>query len=126
MKQMITASALLAMSVLAPLYAHHAAEGIISDELWADIDSLLDGTPHLDLDLDLDDTMMGRTSVVTTITVETEDADEALSAIYSNLGSLSNGASTFLVLPVDNLDGTTDINIYEPIGSGESQVLPAR
>ena len=125
MKKLIAASALLAMSASLPVYAHHGASGIISDELWADIDNILSDTPHNEvLELRLDDTTMGRTSVVTTVNVDDENVDDALSDIYSALGELSNGASTFLVEPVSNGDGTTDINIYEPIGSGRSQTVP--
>ena len=52
MKGILVLLALAAVLLSGQLYAHHAAEGIISDELWSQIDTMLEGSPHLDLDFD--------------------------------------------------------------------------
>jgi hypothetical protein len=54
MKGIFRLLALATILFSAQLFAHHAAEGIISDELWNEIDDNLEATssPHLDLDFD--------------------------------------------------------------------------
>lgn len=44
----VFATALIAM----PVIAHHAAEGIVDEEIYATIDELVSDTPHADLTLD--------------------------------------------------------------------------
>ena len=103
-------------------WSHHAAEGIVSDEIWDMVDSLLidADSPHMELDLDT----MGRPSIVTSIVVEEEDLDFALDAIDEGLAEINRGASSVLVIPVDLGGGLIEIGIYEPIGNGMSQDLP--
>lgn len=52
MKGMIKGIALLGFAIAAPLLAHHAAEGIVSDDIWLSIDENLAGSPHLEIDFD--------------------------------------------------------------------------
>lgn len=52
MKRSILFLTLLALLLPASVFAHHAAEGIVSDAIWAMIDDNLEGSPHLDLDFD--------------------------------------------------------------------------
>ena len=60
--------------------AHHAAEGIVSDDIWEMIDDLLvsAGSPHLDLDF----TMMGG-AVMTTVEVDASMVPDVLAAVAS-------------------------------------------
>lgn len=94
--------------------AHHAAEGIISDDIWEMIDDLLEAadSPHLDLDF----TMMG-SAVMTTIEVDTAMVTDILAAV----ASVNNGR--LLVATQESGDGLTSIIIVEPVGSGQSQII---
>jgi len=96
--------------------AHHAAEGIISDEIWQMIDDLLVAadSPHLDIDLDV--IMMERT-IITTIEVETTMVNDILATV----SGINNGR---LVIATQETDpGMTEIIIVEPVGTGESQIV---
>jgi hypothetical protein len=94
--------------------AHHAAEGIISDELWEMIDDRLEAadSPHLDLDF----TMMGNT-IVTTVEVDTSMVNDVLATI----SSVNNGR--LMVSTQETGSGMTEIVIVEQVGSGESQII---
>ena len=122
---LLTTSALLFST---PVLSHHAAEGIISDDIWDMIDGLLLDTssPHLEIELDIGTDAIGRTAIVSSFIVETEDVDDVLAALYAGLATLTRGGSSVLVgEPVDLEDGTTRIDVYEAIGSGQRQVIPA-
>ena len=55
MKRIITALAIcLAMVIASPVYAHHAAQGTVDDEIWLMIDEMVADTPHATMVLDLD------------------------------------------------------------------------
>jgi hypothetical protein len=79
MKRLMMASTVFfCMLFIAPVWAHHPAEGIVSDEVWQMVDDLLTAaeSPHLDIDFDnVMDSMSfvtdseGRSSAETTITV---------------------------------------------------------
>lgn len=136
--------AALGLALSSPVMAHHAAEGIVSDDIWQMIDDMLEAadSPHLNLDFDEVMGSMAVTSVgagggdmalVTSITVRTEDADEYL--IYVDMaveavqrvpqGAVeADPASGLFVEVVDLGTGFTEISVYEPIGSGESQDEP--
>ena len=83
MKRLMMASTVFfCMLFIAPVWAHHPAEGIVSDEIWDMVDTLLEGSPHLDIDFDnVMDSMTfvtdsdGRSSAETTITVVITDDD---------------------------------------------------
>ena len=50
MKKYLVCAALTAMLASAPVLAHHAAEGIIDEEVYAMIDEMVADTPHADAD----------------------------------------------------------------------------
>lgn len=144
LKRLLT-SAVVAMAISAPVLAHHAAEGIISDDIWQMIDDMLAAADSPHLNLDFDDVMgsMAVTSVggnggdmalVTTVTVRSEDTEEFMVYVDTALdasqripqgSTVENPASGLFVEVVDLEDGLTEITLYEPIGSGESQDDPA-
>lgn len=113
MKRMLLLLAfVLSLFVAAPVAAHHAASGIVSDDIWNMVDDLLADSPHLDLDLD---SIMTDSMVISTMTVPTELVTEILMGIADyNRGNL-------VVTATDLNDGTTQIVITETIGAGESQ-----
>jgi hypothetical protein len=107
--------------------AHHMATGIISDDLWQEIDETMDlvESPHLDLDLSYIDR-----TIMTTIEINDDFVDEALERIdeYRNIPDPENPSATPAIMVVvedrDPDDGVQEITIIERVGAGESQVLP--
>jgi len=136
--------------LVAPVWSHHAAEGIISDDVWQMInDQLLEiDSPHLNIDFD--DVMAsmgsaeegGKVFLTTTITVMEEDAglyvdliEDAVAQALADAvadqtapdGIVGNGNSkTFDVeiVPRDDDSGYVDIFLYEMLGKGNSQAAP--
>jgi hypothetical protein len=120
-------------------WAHHAAEGIISDDIWQMVDGLLEeaDSPHLTLDFDEVMGSMavasgdnGRPLLVTSIVVRDEDVDDYLVVIESVAdevnrvpsGTTSSERAEILTVETVELDGgLTEILLTEPIGSGQSQ-----
>jgi hypothetical protein len=94
--------------------AHHAAAGIVSDDIWEMIDDQLEAadSPHLDMDF----TMMDNT-ILTTVEVETEMVPDVLGTI----SSVNNG--TLMVSTQETGEGLTTITIVETVGSGRSQIV---
>ena len=121
-KLTVIAAILFAALFTAPVWSHHAAEGIISDELWEMIDDMLvdADSPHMDLVLD----DMGRPVLVTSFEVDDEDVADVLSAIATGVADLDRGASAISIDIVPMSDDVTQITLYEPIGSGMSQTIP--
>ena len=152
MKRLMILSLLfLGILYIAPVWSHHPAQGIVSDDIWQRIDGLLEdaNSPHLSIDYnDVMDSMGivevpgagndcsgnddcgGRMLLVSSIVVPTEYADEYL--IYVDFavaeanrvpsGSTGSGTAYTLDVVVEDLDGDlTEIAVYEPIGSGQSQ-----
>jgi hypothetical protein len=143
MKSTVMIGALLLGSLLAgPAWSHHAAEGIISDDVWQMIDDNLEAVDSPHLNIDFDDVMGsmrvaedddGDMYLVSGITVYPEDVDDYLVVIEATLedaktmpsGTTSSGtASTAFIETVERDDGFVDILLYEPIGNGNSQVPP--
>ena len=143
MKSTVMISALLLGSLLAgPVWSHHAAEGIISDDVWQMIDDNLEAVDSPHLNIDFDDVMGsmrvaedddGDMYLVSGITVYPEDVDDYLAVIEATLedaktmpsGTTSSGtASTAFIETVERDDGFVDILLYEPIGNGNSQTVP--
>jgi hypothetical protein len=95
-------------------FAHHAAAGIVSDDIWQMVDDLLVAadSPHLDMDFTLMDS-----TVVTTIEVETSMVNDIIAA----LETLNNGQLMVSTTPTD--PGLTLITIVETVGSGKSQIV---
>ena len=105
------------------VWAHHAAEGIIADDIYEMIDDNLAGTPHLALDL----TTMGSgadTLAAISITMPEEDVDEVLGIIADALqgqGTQQISPLEVRIFPPDEDDLVT-IVVIENIGQGQSQV----
>ncbi len=125
-----------------PTWAHHAAEGIISDEIWNEIDLRLQDTPHVDLEFsDIMGSMRvdeadsgGSMFLVSSITVEEVDCtlyldtildvlnDETLDWLHDPSGNQSGDYSNTwmpVLIPDECLcvDGYCTFSLYEPIGS---------
>lgn len=77
-----------------PVLAHHAAEGIVDEEIYEMIDSLVADTPHADMTLD--DIAIGMTEM--TVTTNTLVAMENM---------LDDGLLTYISM----LDGEVDVSI---------------
>ena len=121
-KLTVIASILFAALCTAPAWSHHAAEGIISDELWMMIDDMLveADSPHMELILD----DMGRPVLVTSFEVDDEEVDDVLTAIADEMADLDRGGSAISIDIVPMDDDVTEIYIYASIGSGMSQTIP--
>jgi hypothetical protein len=127
--------ALLGAMFFMPAWAHHAADGIISDDIWNNIDGMLQDTPHVDVTFGNAMNSMrvdeapggGGMFLVSSITIDAEDLDlymdaidVVMDAIRDNNGD-PNGAysNTYLPVFVDPIcdDTVCKIVLYEPIGS---------
>ncbi len=99
----------------APLSAHHMAEGVVADDIYAAIDENLEGTPHLDLDL----TTIGAMAIVTT-TVAAEDVPTVLDTISAALSGQGTQVESSLDVNISapDDDGLVTITIIERIGQG--------
>ncbi len=123
MKNFLMGSAILCAVFFAiPVWSHHAAEGIVTDEIWQMVDELLGDADSPHLNLDFDD--MGMPLLVTSFEVYTEDVDYYVSAVTVGLDDLQRGESTIFMVTEEIEAGVTEIRIYEPIGSGRSQAIP--
>ena len=123
MKKFLMGSTILfAVFFVLPAWAHHAAEGIVTDEIWQMVDDLLGDADSPHLNLVFDD--MGMPLLVTSFEVYTEDVDYYVSAVTIGLDDLQRGESTIFMVTEEIEAGVTEIRIYEPIGSGMSQTIP--
>jgi hypothetical protein len=139
--------ALLAVLYMAPAVSHHAAEGIISDDVWDVINDNLElvDSPHLNIDFDdvmgsmrvSEDSDRGSLFLVTSATVLMEDVDDyvaqveiAIDAVLAAMGeagmappglSGSGNANTLSYEVIDLEDGYAEIVLFEPIGAVNSQ-----
>lgn len=140
--------ALVGALICAPVWAHHAAEGIISDDVWARIDAQLVAidSPHLNIDFnDVMGTMSsttidGRVFLQTTITVEVDEAAEYVDLIEQAVDEAmamsvddgmapggvvgSGNSNTFEIEIIERDDGYVDILLLEPLGQGNAQEDP--
>lgn len=144
--------ALLGALFPAAAWSHHAAKGIVADEIWSMIDQNLQDADSPHLDIDLSDpgnlNMTIETSddglfIVSTVNVDflddansqqaldiinTEFAD-AFDTTISGMGQIPSGTigCDVLALVDDDQDGYVEyavISIAEPIGRGASQDIP--
>ena len=138
--------ALFFIVFVAPLWAHHAAEGIISDDIWAMIDENLQDADSPHLNIDFDDVMGsmrtgssedGVLSLFTTATVDVQASPDVIATIEETInelieteaagGELPKGltsagmSSGFYFIVEEDVDGYVQITLVEPIGQGESQ-----
>ncbi|MBU0481799.1 MAG: hypothetical protein KKG47_11940 [Proteobacteria bacterium] len=77
-----------------PLFAHHAAEGIVDEEVYEMIDTMIADTPHADMTLD--DIAIGMTEM--TITTRTIKSLEVM---------IDDGLLTYIAM----LDGDVSLTI---------------
>ncbi|MES9943880.1 MAG: hypothetical protein ABW080_02860 [Candidatus Thiodiazotropha sp.] len=115
MKSLLAAIILCIVSIFTVnTYAHHMAEGIISDELWQMIDDMLvdADSPHLDLDFAMMDGV-----IITIVEVDSSLVPDILGII----GTLNNGRLMISSQEVEA--GLTRLLIVEPVGTGNSQVI---
>jgi hypothetical protein len=127
--------ALLGVIMSASAWAHHAAEGIISDDIWTSIDDMLVESPHIELDFsDIMGSMRvdeapsgGSMFLVSSVTMDIGDLDLYLEAIDTVMSALhqtngdpnGNRNNNFLPMFADPVCDETEchISLYEPIGS---------
>lgn len=119
-------AALIPFLFIAPVSAHHMADGIVADDIYAAIDQNLEDadSPHLDLDL----TTIGTMAVAVSVTVPEDDVSLVLDAIADVLQGQGTQVESSLnvdITPAPDVDGVTyvTITIIERIGQGQSQVL---
>lgn len=139
----------LGLMVTAPVWSHHAAEGIVSDDIWQMIDGLLEdaNSPHLNIDFDdvMDSMAVGMTPggsdncngdndcssrmfLETSIVVPSGFVTDYM--IYIDFavadfnrfpsGKTTSATAVILEIEITDLgDGWTEISLLEPIGSGQ-------
>lgn len=118
-KPLLVVATLLPFLVAGAVAAHHAAAGIVADDIYATIEENLADSPHLELDL----TTIGSMTIVS-VTVAEEDLAEVLAIVSdarAGQGS-QNESSLEIDISPTTADGLVTIAIIERIGSGESQV----
>ena len=105
MKKLLTAALVSTAMAAFPVFAHHAAEGMVDDEVYEMIDTLLMDTPHATMTTD--DIAIGMTDVTTT-TITT-----------NSVVSLENMVDDGLLDYAAMLDGTVEVVItFDSTGSG--------
>lgn len=114
---------LIPFFVATPVSAHHMAEGIVTDDIYAMIeDNLMDAdSPHLIQDLEL--TTIGSMTIVSATAAE-EDVSMVLDTISAALPGQGRqvGSSLDVNISVPDEDGLVTITIIERMGQGQSQV----
>ena len=124
MNRPITIAAIVfAASIALPAAAHHAAEGILSDEIYDAIEANLEDADSPHLDLTSEDLMGG---MMITVTVDEGDVDLVLEGISDGLtgsGEMRESSVDVTISPEDS-DGLVTITIIEYFGQGESQTNP--
>ncbi len=91
-----------------PAFSHHAAEGMVDEDVYDMIDSLIADTPHADMTIDDLGTGM------TTITIETQTVTQTENMIDDGLldyASLLDGDTSVNI--TFNSDGTTTTTISQ-------------
>ncbi len=131
-------SGITALSLMAgmPAWSHHAAEGIVTDEIWLMVDDNLDGTGHeivfedIWASMNVDETGDGQMALTSEVVVDDDAVDIYLVAIFDAIEDISqipsgtrNGGMP-VVDVVDSAGPTSVITLWEPIGSGDSQEIP--
>ncbi len=118
-KHLAFIATLIPFFVAAPVSAHHMAEGIVADDIYATIDENLADSPHLDLDL----TTIGTMTIVSA-TVDEDDVSMVLDSVSDALEGQGTQVESSLDVEISapDADGLVTITITERVGQGESQV----
>jgi hypothetical protein len=125
----------IATSLVMPAAAHHAAEGVVADDIYEAISENLAGTPHEDLDFDAVSDDMGEALVaVVTVTLPAAQVDDMLVIIDDTVGDVlaaqgrvladdagSNERPVSVETSAPDEDDQVTITITEHLGVGESQ-----
>ena len=94
MKTLVRAALISAAIAISPAFGHHAAQGIVDEEIYAMIDTMLADTPHAEMTLE--EIAVGMTEL--TITTATLNQMENL---------IDDGLLDYAVM----LDGEVEVNI---------------
>ena len=103
MKKYFLYAALASALAVAPVVAHHAAEGIIDDEIYTMIDEMVADTPHADLDFS---DMGGDTTEITVSTQSVRDVENLIDDGLLEYAAMLDGEVT-LVIEFDDRGGAT-------------------
>jgi hypothetical protein len=119
-KHLALIATLIPFFVAAPVSAHHMAEGIVADDIYAMIDENLVDSPHLTLDLTTTATM-----TIIEVTVEADDVATVVGIISDALAGQGTQVESSLDVEISepDADGLVTITIEESMGKGQSQVL---
>ena len=119
-KHLALIATLMPFFVAAPVFAHHMAEGIVADDLYATIDENLADSPHLLLDLTTTATM-----TIIEVTVEADDVATVVGIISDALEGQGTQVDSSLDVEISEPDdaGLVTITIEESMGRGQSQVV---
>ena len=105
MKKLLTAALVSTAMAAFPAFGHHAAEGMVDDEVYEMIDTLLMDTPHAEMTID--DIVVGMTDVTTT-TITTN-------SVTSMENMIDDGLLDYAAM----LDGEVEVVItFDSTGSG--------
>lgn len=119
-KSLAFVAALIPFCVAGPLSAHHAAEGIVADDIYEMITTNLEDadSPHLDLDLTM-------TTATVTVTVPAEDVAEVLTIISDALAGQGEQVTSSIEVEISaaDADDLVTITVTEDLGQGESQMF---
>ena len=122
-KDLALIATLIPFFVAAPVAAHHMAEGIVADDIYAMIDEnlVLADSPHLELDLTTATNM-----TIVEVTVEAEDVATVVGIISDALAGQGTQVESSLDVEISepDADGLVTITIEESMGRGQSQVVP--
>ena len=110
MKKLLTAALVSTAMAAIPVLGHHAAEGMVDDEVYDMIDTLLMDTPHAEMTTD--EIAVGMTDVTTT-TITTN-------SVVSMENMIDNGLLDYAAM----LDGDVEVVItFDSTGSGVTMTI---
>ena len=123
-KLMILGMMFSAVLLVTPAWSHHPAEGIVSDEIWAMVDSMLveADSPHLDINFEDIQSSMGSSTQVSSVVVDTGEVQDFIDAIniaFDDLSENNNGMEATIevvTMSVSGEDNITEVIIYETLG----------
>ena len=110
MQKLLTAALVSTAMAALPAFGHHAAQGMVDDEVYEMIDTLLMDTPHAEMTVD--DIAIGMTDVTTT-TITTN-------SVVSMENMIDDGLLDYAAM----LDGDVQVVItFDSTGSGVTMTI---
>lgn len=94
----------------APVFAHHAAEGIVDDDIYASIDEMVADTPHATMELT---DMGGDTTEITVSTGTVRSLENMIDDGLLDLAAMLDGEVTMLIELDDQAGATATITQVE-------------